>query len=60
MVDAHGRSISHHNKAAKGHLVRAYLGTPREPRTVQSLIRAGVDAGLAITQITDTALEIRV
>jgi uncharacterized protein len=60
VVDRAGRSISHHNKAAKGHLVRAYLCAPREPKTLPALIRAGTSAGLTITQATDTALEIRV
>ena len=60
VVDADGRSISHHNKAAKGRLVRAYLCAPREPKTVQALVRAGVTAGLAITHVGDGSLQIRV
>lgn len=50
VVDGAGRSISHHNKAAKGRLVRCVLECPRQPRTVDELAAAAMAGGLSLRQ----------
>ncbi|GAB3485879.1 peroxide stress protein YaaA [Amycolatopsis cihanbeyliensis] len=58
--DAHGRrtTVSHHNKAYKGRLARVLATLPREPSTVDSLIRAVGRAGIAIDRVGECELEL--
>ena len=58
VVAADGRTVSHHNKAAKGQLVRAFLTAPREPKTLNALIAAAGSAGLTVRRADECTLEI--
>lgn len=48
VIAADGHTVSHHNKAAKGQLVRAFLTAPRRPRTVSALIDAAAAEGIVL------------
>ncbi len=58
VICADGRTISHHNKAAKGQLVRVFLTAPRQPRTVRALIAAATATGMTVRQTRPRELEI--
>ncbi|WP_216208672.1 peroxide stress protein YaaA [Amycolatopsis aidingensis] len=59
-TDAQGRrtTVSHHNKAYKGRLARVLATLPREPSTVDSLVRAVAKAGLPIDRVGEHELEL--
>ncbi len=59
VIDADGRSISHHNKAAKGRLVRVFLECPRIPRRIDDLVSAAAPHGLHMSRVGPMELELR-
>ena len=59
VIDRDGRSISHHNKAAKGRLVRAFLQCPRQPRRIDDLASAAAGPGLHLHRLGPTEIELR-
>ena len=59
VIDADGRSISHHNKAAKGRLVRAFLECPRIPRRIDDLASAAAPHGLQLSRVGPLEVELR-
>ena len=58
--DGAGRrlTVSHFNKAHKGRLAAALVRAPREPATVDALVRAATAAGLTVERTGERALEL--
>jgi len=53
VVSHDGRPVSHHNKAAKGRLARAFVTARREPATLAAAIRVAQAAGLVLKRIEE-------
>ena len=60
VVAEDGRTVSHHNKAAKGRLVRAFLTAPRQPKTLAALIAAAAATGLTVRRSASHAIEVHI
>jgi cytoplasmic iron level regulating protein YaaA (DUF328/UPF0246 family) len=60
VTEQNGRrlAISHHNKASKGTLARALVLAPREPGTVNGLIRVAAAAGLVLARTGPRSLDL--
>lgn len=60
VIGVDGRAVSHHNKAAKGAFVRAFLTARRRPTTVAGLLRCAADAGLRVARSSPDLIEITI